>query len=153
VRRRWWLTGLAALCIAGSGIVAVLDRAAQGEDGAAGDVDGRVAAYSRRIGLPLPPGTRAEFADWTIGLDDACRLVLVMPEAGWAALRSSLPSETFEAEGSYRLGPDEGRWTPRQAPGLVSAQFFPWRGAEAMNIGFAPAGPGEIRVFVFWHQT
>ena len=151
--RRWRLIGLAALCVSGLGSLVALRRGASGEDGASGDVAGRAAAHAARIGLSLPAGTRAEFADWMTGLDDACRLVLVMPEGRWAAFRSSLPSEAFEMDGGHRLGPDEGRWTPSRVPGLSSAQFFPWRNAEALNIGFAPAGPGEVRIFVFWHQT
>ena len=59
----------------------------------------------------------------------------------------------FEAEDSARLGPDAGCWAPGRTPGLTASQFYPWRDrAEVLNIGFAPAGEGEVRVFVFWHQ-
>ncbi|WP_458095159.1 hypothetical protein [Roseomonas sp. WA12] len=151
MRRRWWLAGLAALC-AGPALINVLGRAVQGEDGAAGDVAGRAATYAGRIGLPLPASTKAEFAEWMVGIDAAARLVLVMPEASWAALRSGLPPASFEADGAY-LGLDEGSWRPHNAPGLLSAQLYPWRDrAEALNIGFTPATAGEVRVFVFWHQ-
>jgi hypothetical protein len=152
VRRRWWLAGLAALC-AVPAFITVLGRAMQGEDGAAGDVEGRAATYAGRIGLPMPASTRAEFAEWMAGIDAAARLVLVMPEASWAALRSSLPPASFEAADGAYLGLDDGDWRPHSAPGLLSAQIYPWRDrAEALNIGFAPATAGEVRVFVFWHQ-
>lgn len=149
---RRWLAGLATLCV-GTAFVAMLDGAMRREDGAAGDVGGRAAAYVGRIGLHLPAGTRAEFAAWMTGLDDAARLILIMSEANWAVLRSGLPPASFEVENGPRLGPDEGGSMPGSAPGLLSAQFHPWRDrAEALNIGFAPAAAGEVRVFVLWHQ-
>ncbi len=150
MRRRWLLAGAVAL-LAGGAILA----GRGGEAGHEGDVAGRAAAYAERIGLRLPAGTRAGFAYWWTGLDDAARIALVMPDAGWAAFRAGLPRGRFGAEGNHRFEPDEAGWAPGRAAGLTSAQF-PWHGprggTEALNVGVAPAGPGERRVFVFWHQ-
>lgn len=132
------------------GVVACGLEVRPGEE--AHDPNAQAAVYAARIGLPLPDGTRAEFAEWTTGLDDSTRLGLVMPEASWASLRAGMPALIFDAENNFHLGRDRDHWKPESAPGLTTAQVR-WRDrAEYLNVGVAPLGPGEVRVFVFWHQ-
>ena len=147
MRHRWWLASLVLAGIVGAGLWELPDR-----NGGAGDVDARAASDAARIGLPLPQGTRAEFAEWMAGIDAAARLALVMPEAGWESIRAGLPAQSFEARNNSFFGPDGRGWRPGHAPGLVSAHFLWGGGKEAVLLGVAPAGHGEVRVFVFWHQ-
>lgn len=145
--RHGWVAGGVVLLLAGAGIWAT--RHGGGETD---DLTARAVVYAARIGLPLPAGTRVAFAEWTTGLDDSARLSFIMPEVGWASLRAGMPALTFETENNFHLGRDRDVWRPQSAPGLTTAQVQ-WRDrAEVMNIGVAPVGLGEVRVFVFWHQ-
>lgn len=141
------MVGTAALLLAGAGLWAASDG-----NGEARDPTARAIAYAARIGLPLPEGTRADFAEWTTGLDDSARFSLVMSEVSWASLRTGMPALILDAENNFRLGRDQDGWKPESTPGLMTAQVQ-WRDrAEYLNVGAAPLGPGEVRVFVFWHQ-
>lgn len=153
---RLWLAIIAALAVGAASIAGIALWSGPEERGVPGDPGVLAEAYAKRIGLRLPLGAQAEFADWMTGLDDAARLILLMPEAAWPAFRADLPglsaARPFEAETNYVLGMDEGRWAPGRAAGLLSVQL-PWRGGlEVMNLGIAPAHQGWVRVFVFWHQ-
>lgn len=125
--------------------------------GVADTVDTRASAIADRIGLRLPATAKAEFAERFAGQDDAARLVLVMPDADWAGLRATLPLSApdqppLSADANFHLGPDRGDWAPSRSAGLQTVQL-PWRdGVESLNLGVAPADPGQTRVFVFWHQ-
>ena len=114
-------------------------------------------AIVQRIGWVLPASAGIEFAEQIEGQDDAARLIVVMPDMDWRALLATLPASDpqqppFSPEANFHLGPDEGQWQPGKANGLSTAQM-PWKGgAEALNLGVAPAGQGQTRLFVFWHQ-
>ncbi|MES2056976.1 MAG: hypothetical protein V4564_13655 [Pseudomonadota bacterium] len=118
---------------------------------------GNTTAILHRIGLELPPAARIEFAEEKSGQDDSARLVAVMPIGDWKALLKRLPmpetdQSPFEAEANFHLGADHGQWTPGTAKGLETVQLS-WRdGTESLNLGIAPAGQGEVRLFVYWYQ-
>lgn len=114
-------------------------------------------AIAAPIGLDLPPGAQIDHAERISGQDDAVRLVVRLPEAAWRTLVERLASKAgeapvFSADQNFHLGPPGEGWRPGDAMGLKTAQL-PWAGgAEALNLGLAPAGRGEVRLFVFWHQ-
>jgi hypothetical protein len=118
---------------------------------------GDTIAILQRIGLELPPTARTEFAEQMSGQDDSARLVTVMPIGDWKALLKRLPipktdRSPFEAEANFHLGTDHGQWTPGKVKGLETVQL-PWHGgAESLNLGIAPAGPDEVRLFIYWFQ-
>lgn len=111
----------------------------------------------QRIGLALPATAAIEFAEQIEGQDDAARLIAVMPDKDWQALLATLPASDpqqppFSPEANFHLGPDEGQWQPGKASGLSTMQLAWKGGAEALNLGVAPAAAGQTRLFVFWHQ-
>lgn len=114
-------------------------------------------AIVQRIGLKLPATARIEVAEQIEGQDDAVRVVAVLPDKEWQAVLASLPMRDpqqppFSPDANFHLGPDDGQWTPSKAEGLSTVQI-PWKGgAESLNLGVAPAGAGQTRLFVFWHQ-
>ncbi len=116
-------------------------------------------AILQRIDLTLPPSAQMEYADYMAGMDDAARVLLVMPQADWTTFlagivrRSPRPPE-FTEEFNFALGPGKQGWNPESAKGLKTGQVA-WgvNESEGLNIGVAPAADGTVRVFIFWHQT
>ncbi len=110
------------------------------------------------IGLTLPANSRVTFAHRMRGLDDAAQIIAVMPVADWRDLERRLLATIPDAapptrEAAAHLGTDHDGWTPGRQPHLTARQI-PWRGGvESLTIGAAPAGPGMMRVFIFWFQT
>lgn len=92
------------------------------------------------------------------GIDEAAQIIAVMPAADWQELERRIEATVPDAAqpsrmGVSHLGADQGEWQPGRQAGLTARQV-PWRqGREALNIGAAPAGPGMVRVFIFWFQT
>lgn len=117
----------------------------------------RSKASQQAIGLTLPASARVIFADRMRGLDDAARIIAVMPAADWRDLERRLLATVPDAapptrEAVAHLGTDHDGWTPGKQAQLTARQL-PWRGgAESLNIGAAPAGPGMMRVFIFWFE-
>ncbi len=117
----------------------------------------RANAAVEAIGLAIPPGAGIAFADEMHGIDDAARLILVLPAAEWRRLdrriaQAEPDAPPLSAEDRHLLGPDEGGWAPGRQPGLVAHQLRWRQGTEVLNVGVAPAGAGRVRVFLFWHQ-
>lgn len=112
-------------------------------------------SVASQIGVTFPASARVEHADKIEGRDNAARVALVMAATDWATWRAKLvPADAppFSADANFHLGPDEGGWAPGKAAGLTTVQV-PWReGRESLNLGYAPAGDGQVRVFLFWHQ-
>jgi hypothetical protein len=116
-------------------------------------------AILKRIGLTPPPSAQIEYVDYTNGMDDAARLLLVMPQADWTAFLADIVhkvprSPEFAEDLNFALGPGREGWHPEAAKGLKTGQVA-WgvNESENLNIGVAPAGDGKVRVFLFWHQT
>lgn len=91
------------------------------------------------------------------GIDDAARLILVLPNAEWQRLDRRIvqavpDASPLSAEGRQVLGPDEGAWAPGWQPGLVARQLGWRQGTEVPNVGVAPAGASQVRVFLFWYE-
>lgn len=112
---------------------------------------------ARRIGIALPPAAKVEYASTTAGHDDSARLILVMPEADWTAMKAAPPfagidPATFVSAQTFHLGDDEGVWNPRSVPGLIAAQTYLKGQAESLNVGVAPPQGGQVRVYLFWYQ-
>jgi len=113
----------------------------------------------KRIGLSLPPSGKIEYARYQSGMDDAAWLLVTMSEADWKVFldgivrRAPHPLE-FSEEANPLMGPRDGEWNPEAAKGLKTGQVnWDRNDSEGLNIGFAPAGDGTVRVFLFWHQT
>lgn len=121
-------------------------------------LDVRSRESQQAIGLTLPPKAKVTFVHRMRGIDDAAQIIAVMPIADWQALEHRLTTTIPHAapptyEDASRLGADHDAWTPGQQPHLTARQV-PWRGGvEWMTIGSGPAGPGMVRVFIFWNQT
>jgi hypothetical protein len=114
-------------------------------------------AVSAQIGVTFPANAVVEHVERIEGRDNAARATLLLSQEEWEALRGNLMSTSgvrlpFSSDANFHLGPDEGEWTPAKAQGLSVVQI-PWRdGTEALNLGYAPADSGRVRVFLFWHQ-
>ena len=116
------------------------------------------AAVLKRMGLVLPASAHVELAEQIRGMDDSARLVAVMPEADWTSLRATITREAphglvFSADENATFGPAEDGWHASDTPGLTTAETTWANGSEGLTIGFAPAAPGRVRVFLFWFQT
>lgn len=116
-------------------------------------------AIIKRIGLTLPSSAQVEYADYTAGMDDAARLLLLMSQADWTAfldgiVRKAPRPPEFGEDLNFALGPEKEGWKPETTKGLKTGQVV-WgvNQSEGLNIGFAPVGDGKVRVFLFWHQT
>lgn len=118
----------------------------------------RSKAAQQAAGLILPARASIEFVERMQGMDEAVQIIAVMPTADWQALERRIEATVPDAaapsrDGAGHLGTDHGGWQPGRQAGLTARQV-PWRqGTEALNIGAAPAGPGMVRVFLFWFQT
>ncbi|MET0271009.1 MAG: hypothetical protein ABW173_11340 [Sphingomonas sp.] len=118
----------------------------------------RSTAAQAAAGLTLPASAEIMFARQMHGLDDAAQIIAVMPIADWRSLERRIEAtvpgtEPPTGDAAGYLGTDHGAWQPGRQPGLTTRQV-PWRGGvEWLNIGAAPAGPGMVRVFIFWFQT
>lgn len=114
------------------------------------------AALLKHVGLAMPPAA-VEFYEYDDGLDDAARVKLVMSEADWATMRNE-PALRMKGEGlrglilTGMLSSDHGDWRP-QADGATIIAHRDLPDAERLTVGYAPAGPGRVRVYLFWHQT
>lgn len=121
-------------------------------------LEARSRASQQAAGLRLPASAKVVFAHRMRGLDDAAQIVALMPTADWQVLEhwieATVPgTQPPSVEDAAYLGTDHDGWTPGREPHL-SARQIPWRdGVESLNIGSAPAGPGMVRVFIFWFQT
>lgn len=121
-------------------------------------LDVRSRGAQQAIGLTLPANARVTFANRMRGLDDAAQVIAVMPVADWRDLERRLLATIPDTapptrEAVAHLGTDHDEWTPGSQPHLTARQL-PWRGGvESLTIGAAPAGPGMVRVFIFWFQT
>lgn len=104
----------------------------------------------------MPPAT-VELYDYTPGLDDAAKVVLVMADADWAAMRNSpplkdVPPGRWSSTDALLLPENRGAWRPGDDPAVLATQVqLP--NAESLTIGHAPAGSGRTRIWLFWHQT
>lgn len=150
---RWPLPFLLLLAASGCGAAPSQDRSTMATTGA------DQTAILKRIGLTPPPSAQIEYADYTNGMDDAARLLLVMPQGDWTAflagiVRRAPRAPEFGEDLNFALGPDKQGWNPNAARGLKTGQVA-WgvNESEGLNIGVAPAGDGKVRVFLFWHQT
>lgn len=113
----------------------------------------------KRIGLSLPPSGKIEYARYQPGMDDAAWLLVRMSEVDWKVfldgiVRWAPHAPEFSEEANALMGPRDGNWDTEAAKGLKTGQVA-WgvNDSEGLNIGFAPAGDGRVRVFLFWHQT
>ncbi|MFV0623382.1 hypothetical protein ACBY01_05120 [Sphingomonas sp. ac-8] len=162
-RRRVYAAGVAAALRLAAAAVA-LPLFASGCDGVSlrepkkvETLDRRAAEAAQAIGLTLPPSTRIEFAKHEGWIDDAAWLAFVVDDAEWRTLeaqfaRADPEALPYSAEAVSHLPADEEGYRPSRQPRLVARQQR-WRnGTEAMNIGYAAAGPGKRRVFLLWHQ-
>ncbi|MET0373847.1 MAG: hypothetical protein ABW128_06270 [Rhizorhabdus sp.] len=120
-------------------------------------LEARSRASQQAVGLTLPASARVKFVHQMHGIDDAAQIIAVMPTADWQALERRIETtapgtQPLTRDGIAFLGTDNGDWQPSKQPGLTARQV-PWRGGvESLNIGAATAGPGMVRVFIFWFQ-
>lgn len=114
------------------------------------------ASFLRMIGLPVPTAT-VELYEYAPGLDDSAEVKLVMSEAEWATMKNA-PALRMNADGpkglilTGLLSSDHGDWRP-QADGATIVAHRDLPDAEILTVGYSPAGPGRVRVYLFWHET
>lgn len=104
----------------------------------------------------MPPAT-IEFYELHQGMDESAEVILVTSKKDWVAMRNAPPLST-EPDGRRRrmlaelLPADHGAWRPHRDPGVIAAQIrLP--NAEFVDVGYSPAGPDRVRVYLFWSQT
>lgn len=128
-----------------------------GDADSAAKLQARSTASQQSVGLKLPASAKVVFVHQMHGIDDAAQMIAVMPIGDWHALERRIEAtvpglEPPSIQGLAFLGADNGDWQPSQQSGLTARQV-PWRhGVESLNIGAAPAGPGMVRVFIFWFE-
>lgn len=146
IGRKYCLIFSLAMLMVGSG----------GADDAA-TLQARSTASQKAIGLTLPASAKVVFVQQMHGIDDAAQFIAVMPIDEWHALEHRIAATVSgiqppSNDGLADLGTDNSDWQPNKQLGLTARQV-PWRhGKESLNIGAAPAGPGMVRVFIFWFQ-
>lgn len=113
-------------------------------------------ALFKHIGLPMPPAT-VELYEYDEGMDDMARVVLVMSEADWATMRgtpplSSIEDRQWDRSQALLFPADHGAWRPSRDKALIAG--YTWLPkAEFLKVGYSPAGPGRVRVYLVWGQT
>lgn len=117
----------------------------------------QVATLFEHMGMRLPPSAAIELYERDEGLDDMALVILVVTQRQWDEMRAEPPLNSQPARAWRRLfadllPPDHGRWRPERDPGIVAAQVH-LPNAEFVNIGYSPAGPGRVRVYLAWSQT
>lgn len=117
----------------------------------------QVAALFKHMGMRLPPSAAIELYERDEGLDDMARVILVVTQRQWEEMRAEPPLNSQPARAWRRLfadllPPDYGRWQPERDSNIVAAQIH-LANAEFVNIGYSPAGPGRVRVYLAWSQT
>lgn len=116
----------------------------------------RVVALLKHIGMSMPPAV-IEYYELHQGMDEMAEVILVVSRKDWIAMRNAPPLST-EPDGRWRqvlaetLPADHGAWRPQQDPGIIAAQIrLP--NAEFVDVGYSPAGPDRVRVYLSWSQT
>lgn len=108
------------------------------------------------IGLHVPTAT-VELYEYAPGLDDSAKVKLVMSETEWTAMRNA-PALRMNGEGLRGLilaglpSSDHGDWRP-QADGATTVSHRNLPDAEKLTVGCSPAGPGRVRIYLFWRET
>lgn len=114
------------------------------------------AALLRGLGMPTPPAT-VEFYEYLPGRDDVAMTVFVVSKSDWARMRaapplSGIPDERWSNQQAAPFLPDRGGWRPHEDFAIVAARTWLPK-AEFLQIGYSPAGPGRVRVYLAWGQT
>ena len=114
------------------------------------------AALLRGLGMPTPPAT-VEFYEYLPGRDDMAMTVFVVGQADWARMRAApplrgIPDERWSNDQAASFLADRGGWRPHQDLAIIAAQTWLPK-AEFLQIGYSPAGPGRVRVYLAWGQT
>lgn len=114
------------------------------------------ASFLRMIGLPVPPAI-VEFYRYAPGMDDSARVILVMSQSDWDRMQrtpplNTIPSGRWNSFDAMLLPDNEGNWRPRNDKAITATQTH-LANREALNIGYSPAGPGRVRVYLFWFET